>query len=62
MVAKALPKRPMGRPVTVGGTEFISLRLPEALVKTIDAWAAKTGVSRSEAMRQLIETGLKRSR
>jgi hypothetical protein len=26
----------------------------------MDAWAAKAGVTRSEAARQLIETGLKR--
>ena len=57
------PKAPkMGRPVTVGATVLIASKWPPALVKRIDDWAAKAGVTRSEAMRQLIEAGLKRKR
>lgn len=32
---------------------------PKALVREIDDWAAKAGVSRSEAIRRLVELGLK---
>jgi metal-responsive CopG/Arc/MetJ family transcriptional regulator len=49
----------MGRPVTVGGTEFVGLRLAAALTSQIDEWAKREGVSRSEAVRRLIERGLK---
>src|SRR5262245_24139578 len=45
-------------PVTVGGTEFVGVRLPAALTEQIDAWANTNGVGRSEAVRRLIETGL----
>lgn len=59
MAKKPSPKRPMGRPVTVGGTEFVGLRLAAALTSQIDEWAKREGVSRSEAVRRLIERGLK---
>lgn len=48
----------IGRPPT-GITPLVAFRPPAELVAAIDAWAAKAGVSRSEAMRQLIERGLK---
>jgi metal-responsive CopG/Arc/MetJ family transcriptional regulator len=35
-------------------------RLPDTLVKEIDAWAKDNGTSRSEAIRRLVELGLKR--
>jgi metal-responsive CopG/Arc/MetJ family transcriptional regulator len=35
-------------------------RFPAVLKDAIDKWAAEAAVSRSEAMRQLIEAGLKR--
>jgi metal-responsive CopG/Arc/MetJ family transcriptional regulator len=34
-------------------------RLPEDLVEMIDAWAKREGVSRSEAIRRLVEIALK---
>lgn len=34
------------------------MRLPAPLVEAIDRWADDNGVSRSEAMRRLIELGL----
>jgi hypothetical protein len=33
-------------------------RLPATMANAIDAWAADMGVSRSEAIRQLVEAGL----
>ncbi len=56
---KAAPKRKPGRPAT-GRDPLTALRLPPPLLATIDAWADKRGASRSDAMRQLIEAGLKR--
>jgi len=35
-------------------------RLPDALVKEIDAWAKDNGTSRSGAIRRLVEFGLKK--
>jgi hypothetical protein len=52
------PKR--GRPTTVGATETLIAKVPPSLVAAIDAWAASAKVTRSEAMRRLIEAGLKR--
>ena len=52
-------KARMGRPVTVGATVLITSKWPPALVERIDQWAETKGVGRSEAMRRLIELGLK---
>jgi hypothetical protein len=52
-------KKPLGRPPT-GVTPLVAFRPPVELVEAIDKWAAASGMSRSEAMRQLIEAGLKR--
>jgi hypothetical protein len=37
-----------------------TLRLPAEISAAIDAWAAAAGTSRSEAIRQWIDAGLKR--
>jgi hypothetical protein len=55
----AKPKAKMGRPVTVGATVFIGIKVPPALAEKIDATATKESVTRSEAARRLIELGLK---
>lgn len=52
-------KKHLGRPRT-GVTPLVAFRPPQELINAIDAWAAAAKVSRSEAMRQLIEAGLKR--
>jgi hypothetical protein len=49
----------MGRPVTVGATAFVGAKFPPAMVEGIDKWATAVGVGRSEAMRRLVELGLK---
>jgi metal-responsive CopG/Arc/MetJ family transcriptional regulator len=36
------------------------MRIPKALVKELDAWCVGTGMSRSEAIRHMIEDGLKK--
>ena len=54
-------KRGRGRPRKPGGHDvLIAGRIPPALVVVLDAYADKTGITRSEAVRKLIEAGLKR--
>jgi hypothetical protein len=50
--------RGRGRPVSVGGKPIIA-KMPPALVEAIEAWGDRHGTNRSDAMRQLIEIGLK---
>jgi hypothetical protein len=53
--AKRGPGRPAtGRDPTLGG------RVPAEIITELDAYAAKAGISRSDAMRRLLEAGLKR--
>ena len=56
------PKK-RGRPAT-GKSPAVVVRFPPALIATIDTWAGKAGdvVTRSEAIRRLVELGLKRRR
>jgi Ribbon-helix-helix protein, copG family len=48
-----------GRPPT-GQTPFVGVRLSSQLIARVDAWAAKDNgaLSRSEALRRLVELGL----
>jgi hypothetical protein len=48
----------MGRPVTVEADTPIGIRLPGRQLETIDAWAEAHDVSRSEAIRRLVDRGL----
>ena len=60
MSKKPIPKK-RGRPTVLGDeTVYTALRLPATMSEAIDTWAAKSGMSRSEAIRRLIEAGLKR--
>jgi hypothetical protein len=43
----------------LGATVTVIMRLPAILAAAIDAWAGKAGITRSEAMRQLVEHGLR---
>jgi hypothetical protein len=56
----ATPKRKkMGRPAT-GRDPTLGGRVPAEIIAAVDAYAAEIGTSRSDAMRRLIEAGLKR--
>jgi hypothetical protein len=56
-----MPKKP-GRPAT-GRDPGIVVRLPDEMVKNIDAWAAQfPGLTRSAAIRTLIAWGLRATR
>jgi Arc/MetJ-type ribon-helix-helix transcriptional regulator len=56
---KGRPKKQRGRPAT-GKDPSVSARLPQLLINAIETWADENGSSRSEAIRRLIERGLKR--
>jgi hypothetical protein len=50
-----------GRPKTTGPGTQIGMRWPESLLKAIDAWRGKQegNPERSEAIRRLVEIGLR---
>jgi hypothetical protein len=53
-------KKRRGRPPKAGGVDpGVFVRLPAPALGKLDAWAAKQEVSRSEAIRRLVELGLK---
>jgi hypothetical protein len=53
------PKRSRGRPKKTGGVYPVTaVRLPPELVRAVEAWAENQKLSRSDAVRQLVERGL----
>jgi hypothetical protein len=56
---KSVHKKSMGRPpgIKYGGT--IPARFEISTMEMLDAWAEKHEVTRSEAIRRLVELGLK---
>jgi len=55
-ITVSLKKR--GRPAT-GRDPTLGARFDPATIAAIEAWAAAAGVGRSEAIRQLVDIGLK---
>jgi hypothetical protein len=57
---KVIPKKKRGRPAT-GKDPLTAFRLPPNLTKAIEAWAKNQPdePNRSEAIRRLVELGLK---
>jgi hypothetical protein len=55
-------KRRPGRPVEIDADQFVGLRLPGTLLTQVDKWAEHKEIARSEAIRRLIERGLKAKR
>jgi hypothetical protein len=55
---KAVHKKPVGRPAGRRFTETLPLRLTPVLTKAVDAWAKRRKLSRSVAIRQLLEHAL----
>lgn len=41
---------------------LVAARMPEDMIASIEAWAAKNFVDRSEAIRRLVEIGLKKTK
>jgi hypothetical protein len=56
---KTVHKKRMGRPPGTKFSETIPARLEPQTVASLDAWAVAHDVSRSEAIRRLVELGLK---
>jgi hypothetical protein len=54
---KVMPKK-RGRPAT-GKDPQIVARMPAEMLANIDAWATANEIIRSEAIRRLVELGLK---
>jgi metal-responsive CopG/Arc/MetJ family transcriptional regulator len=51
-----ITKRKAGCPPEISAGTFVSMRLPAALLKSIDEWAKRNKISgRSDAMRRLLE-------
>ena len=59
---KVAPKRRRGRPPSGGRDPHVTIRMPNALIAEADAWAAANDTVRSDAIRRLVEVGLKATR
>jgi hypothetical protein len=59
---KTVHKKSLGRPPGVKYGETIPARFEKPTMEALDAWAEKHDVSRSEAIRRLVEIGLKAKR
>ena len=59
-IKKAIPKK-RGRPAT-GRDASRTFRLSDLFMANLDAWATAAEVTRSEAIRRLVELGLKAKR
>ena len=55
-------KRGRGRPTTGGRDPLLTTRAPAEIIAAIEAWAKSRELSRSEAIRRLVEIGLKADR
>ena len=55
---KVHQKKKVGRPAT-GRDPAVTVRLPSAVLSEAEAWATAHETSRSEAIRRLVELGLK---
>ena len=54
------PKKKLrGRPFSGGRDPKIAIRMPQTLIDKADAWGADNYLGRSEAIRRLVELGLK---
>jgi hypothetical protein len=56
---KTVHKKSRGRPAGIKFGETVPARFEPATVAALDAWAVAHNVSRSEAIRRLVEIGLK---
>ena len=54
-------KKKMGRPRSVSAEDLaraVAVRLPPAVLSQVDSWTAEKDMTRSEAVRWLVELGL----
>jgi hypothetical protein len=57
-VKKSVVHKKRGRPAT-GANPIIQVRFPPELIGQIEAWAKREKTTRSDALRRLVERGLK---
>ena len=55
---KVAPKKKRGRPAT-GKDPHVAARMPQALITEVEDWASRNEATRSEAIRRLVEIGLR---
>ena len=55
---KVTPKKARGRPAT-GKDPHVTARMPNEMIVQVEAWATANETSRSEAIRRLVELGLR---
>ena len=55
---KVAPKKRRGRPAT-GKDPHVAARMPTGLIAEVEAWAVANDATRSEAIRRLVDLGLK---
>jgi hypothetical protein len=55
---KVMPKKRRGRPAT-GKDPQVVLRMPAPLIAAVEAWGTANEAVRSEAIRRLVEIGLR---
>jgi hypothetical protein len=55
---KVMPKKRRGRPAT-GKDPQVVVRMPTSLIAAVDAWGTANDAMRSEAIRRLVEIGLR---
>lgn len=60
--SKVLPKERKRRPRGEGKHPMVAARLPQGLIDEVEAWATHEKTSRSDAIRRLVELGLKAKR
>jgi hypothetical protein len=52
-----IPKKKRGRPAT-GKDPLLTIRVPASVIKSVNSIATSERISKSEAVRQLLERGL----
>jgi hypothetical protein len=57
--SKTVVQKKRGRPAT-GSDPIVQIRMPAGLIEQVEAWARYEKTSRSDAVRRLVEMGLKK--
>jgi hypothetical protein len=58
-MAKKVAKKRMGRPVTTGIRPSWAIRFPKEVTDAINRFAKENKISRSDAVRKIVEIGLR---
>ena len=58
---KVLPRKKPGRKKTTGTGVPVVVRMHKPQIKQLDQWIGETGLSRPEAVRQIVQWGLEQA-